>query len=45
MIKMKEHLEEAKRLNEQPIPKEMIESFPIPGVSSISFFPVISSGR
>jgi Zn-dependent M16 (insulinase) family peptidase len=37
---LEDQLEEAKEKNEEPIPKEILESFKVPDVKSIPFIPV-----
>ena len=41
--KLVKELEEAKKEHEKPIPKEMLTSFPVPDVASISWIPVQSA--
>nr|CAG8565114.1 14231_t:CDS:10 [Entrophospora candida] len=40
--KLKEKLEEAKRKNDAPVPKEVIEKIPTPNVDNISFIKVLT---
>lgn len=43
LARLVKELEDAKKEHEQPIPKEMLTSFPVPPISSISWIPVESA--
>ena len=41
--KLGKQLEEAKQKNDEPVPPEVLTSFPVPNVNSISWIPVTSA--